>query len=246
MAKRFIDTEIFTDKWFMSLSKDSKLFWIYLMTNCNHAGIIELNEPLIKLQTDIRDLQRVIEELGNRLVTLSQDYYFIPKFLIYQYNGFPNSNVRAQQSAIDLLRKFSLWDEEKQTVIEGLLNPYEYGYGSGYDNGGENADEQNKPPKTTYNQFYDNQISKTDNPKYHHFVKYLFGENMLKKPLNGVLSIAEQLTSDEFEKVIEKCDANKKKIGDILTKIENDPKYYKGKKNLYRTLLNWAEDRFVK
>jgi len=242
MAKRFIDTEIFNDKWFMSLSKDSKLFWIYLMTNCNHAGIIELNEPLIKLQTDIRDLQRVIKGLGNRLVTLKNDYYFIPKFLMYQYNGFPNSNVRAQQSAIDILVKFELWDHEKQTVIKGLLNPYEYEYGYEY----EHEEEKPKPKKPIYSIFYDTQISQTTSEKYHAFVKYLFGENSLKEPLSGVLSIKNQLTADEFEKIIEKCEQNKKKIGDVLTKIENDPKYYKGKKSLYRTLLNWVEDRFIK
>ena len=94
--------------------------------------------------------------------------------------------------------------------------------------------------------FYDNQIQKTTNEKYHAFVKYLFGENMLKKPLSGVLSITDQLTADEFEKVMEACERKNKKIGDMLTKIENDKKYYKGKTSLYRTLLNWVEDRFIK
>ena len=100
--------------------------------------------------------------------------------------------------------------------------------------------------KYIYSQFYDSEIKKTDNPKYEQFVKYLFGNNKLKIKLSGVLSITNQLKADDFEKVLESCEINKKKIGDIVTKIENDKKYFKGKTNLYRTLLNWSEDRFTK
>jgi len=102
-----------------------------------------------------------------------------------------------------------------------------------------------KEEEYIYSKFYDSQIKDCKNEKYIQFVKYLFGENMLKKPLTGVLSIKEQLTQTEFEKILLKCTANKKKLGDIVTKIENDVKYYKGKKSLYRTLLNWSEDRFI-
>ena len=95
-------------------------------------------------------------------------------------------------------------------------------------------------------EYYKSEILKSKNPKYKLFVDYIFGENMLKKPLNGVLSITEQLSANDFEKVMEACERKNKKIGDMLTKIENDKKYYKGKTSLYRTLLNWVEDRFIK
>lgn len=104
----------------------------------------------------------------------------------------------------------------------------------------------NKEKKYTYNAFYDSEILKSTNVNYTNFVKYLFGENMLKEKLVGVLSIKNQLTFDEYKKISDKCEVNKLKLGQILTKIENDVKYYKGKKSLYRTLLNWAEGRFAK
>jgi len=100
-----------------------------------------------------------------------------------------------------------------------------------------------------YNSFYDSQVSKIkpeNDGKYLEFVEYIFGRNKIEQKLNGILSIEEQLTEDQFYKLLEKCNANKTKIGTILTKIENDKKYYKGKKSLYLTMLNWAEDRFVK
>ena len=108
MSKRFIDTGLFDDDWFMDLSKDAKLLWIYFITKCNHAGILKLNKKLCQVQTDIRDIDTVIKQLGNRLVTVSKHLYFIPKYIDFQYPGFPNSKVRQQQSAVDILDKYGL------------------------------------------------------------------------------------------------------------------------------------------
>jgi len=126
MAKRFIDTELFDDPWFMDLSKDAKILWIYLITKCNHAGLIEVNEKLCKFQTGLKSLDTIYKELGNRLVTVSKQLIFIPKFIEFQYPNFPNSNVRQQASAIKLLLKYNLFNEENLTVSKELLNSYEH------------------------------------------------------------------------------------------------------------------------
>lgn len=126
MSKRFIDTGLFDDDWFMDLSKDAKLLWIYFITKCNHAGMIKLNPKLCKVQTDIKELETVIKQLSNRLVTVSEHLYFIPKFIDFQYPGFPNSKVRSQISAIAILKKHGLIDEENLTLIKGLDNSYEH------------------------------------------------------------------------------------------------------------------------
>jgi len=92
MAKRFIDTALFDDSWFMDLSVENKLFFVYLITNCDHAGIIDLNLKLAEFKTGIKGLlnsfQTVSKEFGNRLIFLRDNYYFVPKFIKYQYpNG---------------------------------------------------------------------------------------------------------------------------------------------------------------
>lgn len=133
MAKRFIDTDLFDDPWFMDLSKDGKIFWIYLLTKCDHAGVIDLNKKLAQFQTDINCLDTVIEELGNRLVTVREQLYFIPKFLEFQYPGFPGSKAKAQISALEILRKNKIDFNSYLTVPEGLPNPY--GNGKGKING---------------------------------------------------------------------------------------------------------------
>lgn len=133
MAKRFIDTGLFDDEWFMELSKDCKLLWIYFITKCNHAGIIKVNEKLCKMQTDIKDIQTVIEQLGNRIITLSEHLYFIPKYIEFQYPGFPNSSVRQQISAVEILSKYGLIKEGKLTLSKELVNSYDNGNDNGND-----------------------------------------------------------------------------------------------------------------
>lgn len=139
MAKRFIDTDLFNDSWFMDLSQQAKLLWIYLITQCDHAGIIELNKKLLNVQTGIKDFDTVKEELGNRLVRVKEQYYFIPKFIKYQYPDFPKSTVKTQASAIKILKEFNLLDNSSLTVREELDNSYGNGYGNGNGNGNGNA-----------------------------------------------------------------------------------------------------------
>lgn len=135
MAKRFIDTGLFDDPWFMDLSNDGKLFWVYCITKCDHAGIIEINRRLAEFQTGINSLLTVIEELGNRLLRIDDRLFFIPKFLEFQYPGFPNSKVRQQQSAVSILTKYGFIENGKLTLNKELDNTYGNGNGNDTVNG---------------------------------------------------------------------------------------------------------------
>lgn len=100
--------------------------------------------------------------------------------------------------------------------------------------------------KYIYSEFYDSELSNTQNEDYKNFVKFLFGNNVSGKKLTGVLSIKNQISVKEFETLLLKSNGDKKTIGDVLMKIDNDKKYYKDKTSLYRTVLNWIEGRFLK
>ncbi len=150
MAKRFIDTGLFDDDWFMDLSKDAKILWIYFLTKCDHAGMLKLNARLCEVQTGIKDLNGIIKLLGNRIITVSERLYFIPKFLQYQYPGFPYSKAKAQLSAIEILTKYGLFEDGKLTVGELLRNSYSNnnnnGNGESEDESPENKDRLIIPP----------------------------------------------------------------------------------------------------
>lgn len=126
MAKRFIDTRMFEDEWFSDLSKDGKMFFIYYITTCDHAGMFKLNKKLCRFQTDIESTERVIEEFGNCLVRVKEDLYFMPKYILFQYPNFPKSTVVQQVSAVKLLKSYPrVWEEFVKgylTVNEELID----------------------------------------------------------------------------------------------------------------------------
>jgi hypothetical protein len=116
MAKRFIDTNLFNDEWVCNLSKDSKLFFIYYIVTCDHAGVLRLNKKLCEFQTGIKSFETIIKEFGNSLITVKENVFFMPKFIKFQYPNFPNSGVKQQDGALRIL--------ESLGITKDLLNSY--------------------------------------------------------------------------------------------------------------------------
>jgi hypothetical protein len=128
MSKRFIDTNLFNDDWFMDLSKDGKLFFVYFITNCDHAGILKLNKKLIEFQTKIKDLEIVIQELGKSLIRVRDNVFFMPKYINFQYPDFPKSNVKQQESALRILIEHGMYDQKTNSIVtvsKELNNSYD-------------------------------------------------------------------------------------------------------------------------
>lgn len=163
MAKRFIDTGLFDDEWFMDISKDAKILWLYLITKCDHAGIIKLNLKLCKVQTGINDLETVRQQLGNRLVTVGEQLFFIPKFVMYQYPGFPDCKFNMAKSAIAILEKYELIENGILTVPEQLGNCT--GNGNGNSNGNGIVKEEAKLDFEIFWNLYDKKVGAKDNCK---------------------------------------------------------------------------------
>jgi hypothetical protein len=91
MAKRFTNTDKWKKQWFKKLNTKQKLFWLYILDDCNHAGIWD------------------VVFIDNR------EKVFIPKFIEFQY-GELNPNSRPHISVINLLEKYNLMDRKKDEV----------------------------------------------------------------------------------------------------------------------------------
>ena len=102
MSKRFTATDKWDDPWFFDLSNTNKLFWLYLLDNCNHAGIWQVNVKLVEFR--IKDFVYEPEAFKDRIVVLSPEKWFIRKFVDFQY-GELNKDNRAHQSVISILQK---------------------------------------------------------------------------------------------------------------------------------------------
>ncbi len=101
MPKRFTATEKWTDPWFCGLTDNEKLFWLYLLDNCNHAGIWEPNWFMFGVY--VKNFKFNPAHFEGRIFIVGKKWH-IPKFIEFQY-GKLNPDNRAHASVISLLEK---------------------------------------------------------------------------------------------------------------------------------------------
>ena len=110
MAKRFTDTTKWKRVWFRKLQPEHKVFWFYLLDQCCHAGIWEVDFEQAEffcgklVESEIREVfkKQILEfDNGKR--------WFIQDFIDFQY-GELNDKVNAHRSAINRLKKFKLYN----------------------------------------------------------------------------------------------------------------------------------------
>jgi hypothetical protein len=105
MAKRMTDSRKWSDPWFRRLPTAIKCFWVFVLDECDHAGIWKedfehasymIGQPVTR--------EAVLAALGGRVVRLSDEKLFIPGFIRYQYGNLNPAN-RAHLSVIQLLEQ---------------------------------------------------------------------------------------------------------------------------------------------
>lgn len=105
MAKRFTDTDKWKKPKFSKLSMKMKLVWMYLLDNCDHAGIWDLNLDLLSFQIGEKVTDNdLVEAFSNKLIRISETKYFLPDFIEFQYGTLNHAN-RAHESVINRLKK---------------------------------------------------------------------------------------------------------------------------------------------
>ena len=93
--KRFTETNKWRDTWFQELPLKYKLFWLYILDECDVAGVWKPNIKLAQFQIgeqfEESELKRVFKD---RISVIENDYWFITKFIEFQYGKLsPNSNL---------------------------------------------------------------------------------------------------------------------------------------------------------
>lgn len=122
MAKRFITTELFKDAWYMDLTNKYKLFWIFLITDCDHAGIWQVNYKTASFYVgehlEPSECERFLKD---RIIKIEDGkYWFIPKFIDFQYGQELKFTNAAGRSVIGVLKKYQLLKFLPKTkIIEG-------------------------------------------------------------------------------------------------------------------------------
>jgi len=113
MAKRFTESTKWKKLWIRKLDPKYKLFWFYLLDNCDHAGIYDADIESASFHIGIEyNKEEILETFNRKIVPFKQDKWFIPKFVEYQY-GELNENNRAHLSVINILTKYNLLGSNK-------------------------------------------------------------------------------------------------------------------------------------
>jgi hypothetical protein len=117
MPKRFTDSNKWKDAWFMDLPAKYKLFWLYILDDCDHAGIWRVNFKVANFHIgEHLEPAEVKRFLNGRLTFISDDYWRIDKFVDFQYGGIKNDQVG--KSVQNILKKHDLLGAD-----EGLDSP---------------------------------------------------------------------------------------------------------------------------
>jgi hypothetical protein len=113
MAKRMIDTDIFKKGFVKTLSAKYKLLWLYILNDCNHAGVweVELDIASIRLGIELTENQKeILDVFGEKIVVFDNGKkWFIPSFIDFQY-GELNEKNRAHESVIKILHKYGIYE----------------------------------------------------------------------------------------------------------------------------------------
>jgi hypothetical protein len=109
MSKRFTDTTKWRKDFFKKLPYDIKLFWLYIIDECDHAGIWnkEIEVASLRIGIEFKE-EKIMQYLQNKIVIFdNSEKYWIPSFIDFQYGNLnPNNKVHA--SVLQILSKYGL------------------------------------------------------------------------------------------------------------------------------------------
>jgi len=89
--KRFTETNKWSDPWFRKLKPEEKLIWIWILDNCDHAGVIDFDNELASFHIGYAYPIDTLSKFGERVVKLDCGKFFIVKFVEFQYGQLSES-----------------------------------------------------------------------------------------------------------------------------------------------------------
>lgn len=115
MAKRFTDNQKWAKPFIRSLQAPYKILWLYILDECDHAGVwqVDIDVARIKTGCDELSLEDAKKFFGDKIVMFDNDEkMFIQDFIDFQY-GTLNPENRAHNSVISILSKYKLNKKNK-------------------------------------------------------------------------------------------------------------------------------------
>lgn len=112
MAKRFTATEIWGEDWFLDMPNEYKLFWYYMLSNCDHAGLFKVNlssfNRLLNININCNSALGFFNFRKDRIRVVSDTVWFVEDFFTYQYGDVLNLNNRVHESVYKLYKRYNI------------------------------------------------------------------------------------------------------------------------------------------
>lgn len=126
MAKRMTDTEKWRDDWFVALAPEHKILWLYIVDNCDHAGVWRVSSAVAAALIGAPvDLDKAKAAFADRVQELEGGYWWLTKFIRFQY-GLPlNPSNKVHSSVVKVLVARGIDPSPFQAPSEGLASPYQ-------------------------------------------------------------------------------------------------------------------------
>ncbi len=137
MSNRFTDTEKWKKPWFRKLKPELKLFWIYMLDNCDHAGIwdvdIDLASFMIGSELNINEIKK---DFKKQIIEINDHKWLIQDFIEWQYKCSAselNPSNKAHLSVIRILERQDIKGlfRGKEDCSEGVNSPLSRSTGVG-------------------------------------------------------------------------------------------------------------------
>lgn len=120
MKKRFTDADKWHDYWFNELSNDDKLLWVFLLDNCDCAGVWQEQFKLFQFYTGlVITHESITKSFGDRIMLVSPRTYLIKKFITFQYGTLrPDKNGAHRGAVKSLIKAGVTFDDEIMQMID--------------------------------------------------------------------------------------------------------------------------------
>lgn len=112
MPKRFIATELWDEDWFLEMPNEYKLFWHYMLSACDHAGVFRVNVKSFSAMIGEKiNAQKALEYFNSgkqRIKVISDTAWLIEDFFVFQYGNQLNRGNKLHKSCENIYNKHNI------------------------------------------------------------------------------------------------------------------------------------------
>jgi len=118
MSKRFVDTELWDKKWYMTLSPKLKCLAKYVRDKCDLAGIWDCNYDLasVYIGEKVTEEELLAIDNGKQFEKITEEKVYCTGFIEFQYGQSLNEQSPIHKKVMDILDKYSIPYNAKKII----------------------------------------------------------------------------------------------------------------------------------